>query len=155
MCRHDGASWSTDFIFQTHLMKAFTDSPLAWPKIPRKDESSPAAEMVRKVITGYWAGFETRWKEAKERKRMILAEAKKDKGSSKIVFLKMVLGPLGVGSENLLGEWYVFSAYNCEMIQCKSFQVVDHRSFWGAYCSKHLITLSGSLNLFSLWKFKD
>lgn len=91
-------------------MKAFSDSPLARWKIPRKDESSQATEVVRKVITGYWDGFETRWNEAKERKRMILAKVKKDKGSSEIVFFKMVMGPFGVGSENLLGEWYFLSA---------------------------------------------
>lgn len=35
---------------------------------------------------------------------MILAKARKDKGSSKIVFFKMVMGPFGVDSEDLFAE---------------------------------------------------
>lgn len=45
---------------------------------------------------------------------MILAKARKDRGSSKVVFLKMVVGPFGVGSEDLFGDWYFLSGQGCE-----------------------------------------
>lgn len=55
------------------------------------------------------AGFETGWEEGKERKGMKLTKARKDKGSSKIVFFKMFMGPFGVGSKDLFCEWYFLS----------------------------------------------
>lgn len=45
---------------------------------------------------------------------MILTKARKGKGSSKIVFFKMVMGPSGVGSEELFAEWYFLSGQGCE-----------------------------------------
>lgn len=45
---------------------------------------------------------------------MILAKARKDKGSSKIVFFKTVMGPFGVDSEDLFAEQYFLSGQGCE-----------------------------------------
>lgn len=62
--------------------------------------------MIRKASC---AGFETGWEDKQERKGMKLAKARKDKGSSKVVFLKMFMGPCGVESQDLFGEWYFLS----------------------------------------------
>lgn len=61
-----------------------------------------------KASLGSWAGFKTGWEEGKGRERN-LPRQERTKGFLRLCFSECFMGPFGVGSEDLLGEWYFLS----------------------------------------------